>query len=131
MDSPSTGTGGEEPNIHQQSDNQVAQLSSQKGNNVQLESSDMSKQFTCKVCGKAYHRKNTLNRHMRESHTELPPEQLQCKFCDKSTKCIRMRINHEKQCSKNPKCIRFTCKICKSKYASEQKLKLHCEKMHE
>ena len=72
------------------------------------------KVFPCETCGKLFARKFVLERHIKEAHTKIEEDQLQCSHCQYSTNRKADLIKHVESRHNKPN---FSCSILTLNFA--------------
>ena len=85
------------------------------------------KVFPCETCGKLFARKFVLERHIKEAHTKIEEDQLQCSHCQYSTNRKADLNRHIESRHNKPN---FACNICNKSFNRKDNLKMHM-KTHE
>lgn len=81
----------------------------------------------CKKKKKTFSRENDLNNHIRDHHSDEPPERLACKLCGKTLQNKKSLKQHEDRCGGKKK---RECKDCGAHLANSTDVRNH-EMMHE
>jgi len=89
----------------------------------------METPLTCDQCGKEFQKKNKLNRHVKEAHSDEKP--YQCEVCDAHFKRNSHLTRHKKlKHSEDPKSFNCTIDSCVQKFATKQHLDRHIKTIH-
>ncbi|CAH0625603.1 unnamed protein product [Chrysodeixis includens] len=86
---------------------------------------ELHKEFICSTCGQGFAYKGELSSHFRNVHGKLsrPKKVYSCKFCDKTYKCAKSIIIHERSVHTGQRPAE--CTVCNTSFFHEDYLKEH------
>ncbi|CAB3255885.1 unnamed protein product [Arctia plantaginis] len=86
---------------------------------------EASRDFICSTCGQGFAYKGELTSHFRNVHNKhlKPKKMYSCKFCDKSYKCQKSILIHERSVHTGQRPAQ--CNVCGSCFFHEDYLKEH------
>ncbi|XP_037293254.1 zinc finger protein 260-like isoform X2 [Manduca sexta] len=86
---------------------------------------ESQRDFICSACGRGFVFKTELSSHFRKVHDKemKPPKVFACKFCEKTYKCAKSVIVHERSAHTGHRPAE--CSICGSSFFHEDYLKEH------
>lgn len=82
------------------------------------------KNFTCEGCGKSYTTNNSLQQHLRFSHTK--DEQI-CRKCRKTFSSLEAKREHV---TSSPKCWTYQCHLCSQRFITWKCKQDHLVEVH-
>ena len=95
---------------------------------------ESTKKYICSQCPNIYTKKTSFDAHMRTKHSDAPKKyvksqyQALCPYCDKKFVANVALSNHI--ILKHENSAQYQCEICRGKYPSENKLRVHIDNVH-